>query len=431
MATPTTAVPASRITRHAVPLRGPLAARSTRETHRSATPLELFFDLSFVIAIARITAALSHRIADGEALTGIVPFVQVAFAIWWAWMNFTWFASAYDNDDALHRLLTMLQMAGVLVLAAGVSSALDHGDYRGITVGYLIMRVGLVALWLRAAIACPDGRWTALRYAAGVAALEVGWVLRLVIAEQQVLSGTGLLAAFGVLVAAEITVPWWAERSRRSDPTSWHPHHIAERYGLFTIILLGESLFAVSVGVRTAIAQGLAHGEVAVVAAGGFVLTMSLWWRYFLDRPGDGLACARHRSFWWGYGHFGIVAALAALGAGLEVAAGHTLGHAAASSLAVGLAVAVPVATFFVVVAVVNRAVARQSPFPPRWTAATVVTVLALPFALSSVGPAAVVAAVGATCAAAVLVAGVELRPGRPAIAAVGSSPVPEQPRRP
>ncbi len=93
---------------------------------------------------------------------------MVFFAIWWAWMNFTWFASAYDTDDVPYRLLSLLQMGGVLVLAAGVPAAFEHQNFFGITLGYFIMRIALVAQWMRAAVENPDGRTTAIRYAVGV-----------------------------------------------------------------------------------------------------------------------------------------------------------------------------------------------------------------------------------------------------------------------
>ena len=76
---------------------------------------------------------------------------MVFFAIWWAWMNFTWFASAYDNDDVLYRLGVFVQIAGVLILAAGVPRAFASASFAIVTLGYAVMRVGLVSLWLRAA----------------------------------------------------------------------------------------------------------------------------------------------------------------------------------------------------------------------------------------------------------------------------------------
>src|SRR5688572_24301986 len=101
-----------------------------RQTHgpRSATPLELFFDLCFVVAVAALAERLHHALAESH-FDAIVAYVMVFFAIWWAWMNFTWFASAYDCDDGPYRLATFVQIAGVLVLAAGVPRAFDSKDF--------------------------------------------------------------------------------------------------------------------------------------------------------------------------------------------------------------------------------------------------------------------------------------------------------------
>ena len=103
------------------PIRIRMTARSIDEPHRTSSQLELLFDLTFVVAVAALTSRFAHAIASGQALDSLVPFLQVFFAIWWAWMNYTWFASSFDTDDVAFRLLTMLQMAGVLVLAAGVA----------------------------------------------------------------------------------------------------------------------------------------------------------------------------------------------------------------------------------------------------------------------------------------------------------------------
>src|SRR3954454_4857598 len=154
-----------------------MTARPIDEPNRVSSQLELLFDLTFVVAVAAITDQLAHTVAEGHAREGVLPFLQVFFAIWWAWMNFTWFASSYDTDDVAYRLLTMLQMAGVLVLAAGVPSAAQHSDYRAVALGYLIMRVGLVCQWRRAAIEDPTSRLTAMRYAAAISLVELGWLL--------------------------------------------------------------------------------------------------------------------------------------------------------------------------------------------------------------------------------------------------------------
>ncbi|WP_433427820.1 low temperature requirement protein A [Nonomuraea sp. CA-141351] len=372
-----------------------MSARPIDEPHRASSQLELLFDLTFVVAVASVTAQLAHSIADGHGLAGLLPFLQVFFSIWWAWMNFTWFASSYDTDDVAYRLLTMVQMAGVLTLAAGVPAAAGHSDYGIITLGYVIMRIGLVAQWLRAGVEDPARRRTALRYAAAISLLTMGWVLRFLLAETGALpsfSGLPLIICLDVL---ELAVPLWAERPRA---TTWHPHHIAERYGLFTIILLGESVLAVSRGVEGALEAGEIRGPFVVIAGCGLVLLFALWWLYFLVQAGEGLSDRRHRSYLWGYGHYGIFAALAALGAGLEVAVEQSGREVEASSLALGYAVAIPVGVFLTLLRAVHALVVAEAVIYPAAVLGCVTLILLLPLATPWIGMAAVVAAITAIC---------------------------------
>ncbi|MFD1538290.1 low temperature requirement protein A [Nonomuraea guangzhouensis] len=372
-----------------------MSARAIDEPHRVSSPLELLFDLTFVIAVAAVTAQLAHGIADGHGLAGLVPFLQVFFAIWWAWMNFTWFASSYDTDDVAYRLLTMVQMAGVLVLAAGVPAAAGHSDYRIIALGYLIMRMGLVTQWLRAGVEDPARRRTALRYAAGISFAQLGWLLWLVLVEAGILPSAFQLPFFVCLVVLELAVPRWAERARA---TNWHPHHIAERYGLFTIILLGESVLAASRGVEGALEAGEISGPFIVIAGSGLVLLFALWWLYFLVEAGEGLSDHRHRSYLWGYGHYGIFAALAALGAGLEVAVEQTGHDVAASPLALGYAVAIPVGVYVALLWAVHSLVVAEPVIFPVAALGCAAVVLSLPLATPWIGVAAVVALIAAIC---------------------------------
>src|SRR2546421_2871076 len=202
----------------------PMTGRDPEQAHRAATPLELFFDLTFVVAVAQAAAGLHHGLVEGHAGDVVLGFPLVFFGIWWAWMNFTWFASAYDTDDAIYRLATLVQLTGVLVMATGVPRALTHYDFGIATLGYVIMRMALVAQWLRAAASHPDGRRCALRYAGGIAAAQLGWVARLALPE-----GAGIVVLV-ILVGVELAIPYWAEGAGH---TPWHPGHIAERYGLF------------------------------------------------------------------------------------------------------------------------------------------------------------------------------------------------------
>ena len=99
-----------------------LTGRDPDEAHRAATPLELLFDLTFVVAFGIAANELAHYVAEGHVWPGIVGFAFATFAVAWAWINYSWFASAYDTDDWVFRLATMVQMVGVIVLALGLAA---------------------------------------------------------------------------------------------------------------------------------------------------------------------------------------------------------------------------------------------------------------------------------------------------------------------
>ncbi|MGW1542576.1 low temperature requirement protein A [Streptomyces sp. NPDC002309] len=322
-----------------------LIARSRDEIHRVASPLELFFDLCFVVAVAQAGLQLVHAVAEGHAGEGILNYAMVFFAIWWAWMNFTWFASAYDNDDALYRAVTLLQIAGVLLLAAGVPRAFENHDFSLVLVGYVVMRVAMASQWLRAARSAQGAeRTAALRYAGGVLLCQIGWLAL------ALLPKSALPWLFLVMVVAELAVPLYAEQAK---PTTWHPRHIAERYGLFTIIVLGETIAAATIAVKTGADENDRFGELLPIAAGGLLIVFSAWWIYFVA-PVHGRLRSNRQSFVWGYGHYLIFASAAAIGAGLEVAVEQAVGKAHISTLSASAAVTLPTALFLLTVWVLH-----------------------------------------------------------------------------
>ncbi|MEV6200925.1 low temperature requirement protein A [Streptomyces sp. NPDC051771] len=316
----------------------PLTARSREEAHRTATPLELFFDLCFVVAVAQAGASLVHAVAEGHAGEGVASYAMVFFAIWWAWMNFSWFASAYDNDDVPYRVVTLVQIAGVLILAAGVSRAFEDHDFLVVYLGYLVMRVALATQWLRAAhhASSAEERTMCRRYAGGVLAVQIGWLALLFVPEG------AQPWVFLVMALAELAVPVYAERAA---PSTWHPHHIAERYGLFTIIVLGESVAAATVAVKTGVVENDALNELLPIAAGGLLIVFASWWVYFVVPAHDRLTDSR-QGFLWGYGHYVIFMSAAAIGAGLEIAVEQAVGKAHISTLAASASVTIPSAVF-------------------------------------------------------------------------------------
>jgi len=191
--------------------------------------------------------------------------------------------------------------------------------------------------WLRASGADPERCASARRYAAGIAVMQVAWV------------GSLFLRSFGLPVfaaaaAGEMLVPVWAERASR---TSWHPHHIAERYGLLTLIVLGESILSATSAVQAAMAAGERLSSLVPIIVGGLLIVYSMWWIYF-DRPAHDLLTSFRRAFIWGYGHYFVFAAAAAVGAGLGVAVDSAGAQAPIDPVVAGLAVTAPVALFVV-----------------------------------------------------------------------------------
>jgi low temperature requirement protein LtrA len=276
--------------------------------------------------------------SHGEVGQGFVSYLMVFFAIWWAWMNFTWFATAFDSDDWLYRLLTIFQMGGVLVLASGVEAAMTEHDFTRVTWAYVLMRLAMVAQWLRVAASNPDYRGTALRYAAGIVVVQVGWVARLA------LPGAWGVIGFLVLVVAEVAVPIWSER-RVSTP--WHPHHITERYSLFTLILLGESILASANAVVEALDEGHHAVELTGLAAIGLLIAAGLWWVYF-SREHHAHITTLGASLAYGYVHYFIFAGVGAFSAGVEVLVGRVAAGDPVPDVAATVTLVGPVAVFLV-----------------------------------------------------------------------------------
>ncbi|MBD8078079.1 low temperature requirement protein A [Cellulosimicrobium arenosum] len=310
--------------------------RDPHEPGRSASTLELFFDLVFVVAVSIASSQLHHAFVEGHVGEGLAAYAVVFFAIWWAWMNFTWFATSFDTDDWLYRLLTILQMAGVLVLAAGIEPVFAEQDWTVVVLGYVVMRVSMVAQWLRASHGAGAARRTTQAYAVGIAVLQVCWLAMLALPD----GATRVVAV--VLVLAEVAVPVVAERR---GTTPWHPHHITERYGLFTLILLGESLLASANAVIEALHDDQAVGPLIGIAVFALVGTAALWWIYFWP-PHHAAIGSLGRSLRYGYAHYLVFAAAGAFSVGIEVEIDALTGHADLGDVATSLTVTVPVALF-------------------------------------------------------------------------------------
>ncbi|HEY7619611.1 MAG TPA: low temperature requirement protein A [Solirubrobacteraceae bacterium] len=360
--------------------------RDPDESHRTSTPLELLYDLTIVVAFGTAADGMAHYVAEDHIGAGVAGFAFAAFAVSWAWVNYSWFASAYDTDDWVFRLATMVQMAGVIVLSLGLPqmfSSIDEGgtlDNRVVVAGYVIMRVALVFLWWQVSRHDSERRRTAQSYMTTVGIAQVGWVALAIIG----LSVGAAFVAFGVLIAFELVGPFIAERK---GGTPWHPHHIAERYGLLVIITLGEVIIGTVASLNAVI-----HGEAgwtvdaALVTIAGIGLTFGCWWMYFVVPWAEPLVRHRERSFAFGYGHLVIFGSLAAMGAGLHVAALALDDEARIGTTGVVLSVAIPVAVYVVMFYWLYWVLMRGRDPEHYWMIAGTIAVLVLSVLLAAAG---------------------------------------------
>ena len=324
----------------------PMSGRDPHEPNRVSTPLELLFDLTFVVAFGVAASEFAHLLAEDHVGAGLAGFVFSTFAVCWAWINFSWFASAYDTDDWVYRLMTMLQMVGVIILALGIPpvyASIEEGAHvnnRLMVAGYIVMRIAMVAQWIRAARQDPDRRTACLTYAATITVAQIGWI-GIIIAQTSV-PVTFLLVA--LMTAVEMAGPWLVER--RKGATPWHAHHIAERYGLLTIIALGEGVIGTVASLSAVVAaQGWSIDAVMVLVA-GIGLTFGMWWVYFVVPSSHLLHAQREKSFPYGYGHIVVFGSIVATGAGLHTAAYYIEHHSKLGSVATVLSVAIPVGIY-------------------------------------------------------------------------------------
>jgi low temperature requirement protein LtrA len=364
-----------------------MSGRDPNERHRAATPLELLYDLTFVVAFGVASDQFAHLLAEGHYAAGLTAFGLAIFAICWAWINFSWFASAYDTDDWAFRLATMVQMVGVIILALGlpqVFRSIDQGhavDNSVTVAGYVVMRVAMLFLWLRAARQDPPRRRACQTYAVTIGVAQIGWVLLLILADSTV----GEFFTWGaLLLLIEMAGPVIAER--RKGGTPWHAHHIAERYALLTIITLGEGVIGTVASLGAVVESQGWSGDAVLVAVAGTGLTFGLWWIYFTVPAAEVLHVHRERAFPWGYGHILIFGSIAATGAGLHVAA-YYIGHEAhIGATATVLTVAVPLAVYVLALfALYTFLVRALDPFHIALLAGTA-AVLVLPVLLATMG---------------------------------------------
>lgn len=399
-----------------------MAGRDPQESNRAATPLELLFDLTFVVAFGIAASQFAHLLAADHVTAGLAGFFFAMFAVCWAWINFSWFASAYDTDDWIYRLTTMLQMVGVIILALGLpqmyTSINDGGHVDNVVVvaGYVVMRIAMVAQWLRAARQDPSRRKVCMTYALWVTVAQIGWISAIFVHTSVPMTVVIVLA----LVAVEMIGPFTAET--RLGGTPWHAHHIVERYGLFTIIALGEGVVGTVASLTAVVGEQGWSVEAVFIGVAGIGLTFGMWWTYFLVPQADILHVRRERSFWFGYLHMLVFAAIVGTGAGLHAAAYYIEHHSELGSVATVLSVVVPVGVYILMVYLLYAVMTRTIGLFHVLLLAGTAAVLALAVVLAAGGISMANCLLVVTVAPVVTVVGYEVRGHRHAAQAVARS---------
>jgi low temperature requirement protein LtrA len=280
------------------------------EDSRRATWLELFYDLVFVVVVSRL-ATLLH--ADHD-LTGVLTYVGLFVPVWWAWISFSYYADLFDEDRTLDRLVQLGATLGAAVVAVSLTDGVGD-DARLYAGAFAAMFLVLTALYVHAAWTAPAARELCRWYVAGSASGAALWLASLAVPAP----GRYWLWGAAVLVNALLSGP--IAYARVASP----PHqvsHMPERFGLFALVVLGESVLGVVNGVEATDWRAAS----VVTAVAGFVIAASIWWVYFgafdeaaIDRA---IAEGRHaqvRSFVYGYGHIAVYAAVAATGVGVRL----------------------------------------------------------------------------------------------------------------
>ncbi|GAA3636882.1 low temperature requirement protein A [Kineosporia mesophila] len=333
---------------------------------RSASRLELFFDLAYVLVVAELTSAFAHDLS----WHGAGVFAGLFTVVWWSWVTTTLYSNRFDTNDVPYRLAKLGQTFAVAVMAAASSSATTSGSVY-FAAGYLGSQVLLMALYARAHHHVPDARRTLDLYLGATAVSAVLWSVSLAV------PGPARYALWAAGLLIEATAPLLATRFGNRIPL--HEQHLPDRFGLFAMLVLGESIASVVVGLHDTDWR-LASFTTAAI---GFVITAALWWTYFdlggaaskhrILQKNDNRASATHDRYV--YGHLPLFLGLASVGVGVEEYVLHPVGDLSPGGRA---ALCVGVGLFVAGVALVMAGSAGRWSAAWPWPVATLPVVIGI-----------------------------------------------------
>ena len=283
----------------------PSPARAHPE--RRVTWLELFFDLVFVAAVAQVAEPLREHYDIGE----LVRFAPLFLLVWWAWTGRAMFSTRFDSDDGVQRALTILEMFAIAVMAANARDSLVSRSSAGFAAAYAGVRVILLVHYLRASR--THAAWSLTRpYFAGHGIAAVLWLT------SALLPADTRVFVWMLAFVIDLATPWASVDHHVRRPP--HPAHLPERVGLFTIILLGESVVAVMKGIESQETWSLTAASSAVA---GMAVLFTIWWCYFHRAQAAGERPVRTRRDAiqlqiWSYAHFPFYLGIIIIGVGIQ-----------------------------------------------------------------------------------------------------------------
>lgn len=283
----------------------PRLRTASSEDHRSATWLELFYDLVFVVAVGR----LGHRLAANHGVGGVLGFVALFVPLWWTWASYTFYADRYDTDDLGQRLLAVVQMASIAIMAASISG--DEADsVTAFAVAFVMARTVLLIMYLRAYRHVTASRELVGGYLVGFGLGALFWFVSIWVPDP------ARFVLWGIGLAIDFYTPWHLRERQKRVPLS--VSHLPERFGLFTILVLGESFVAII----AALSHHTWDAKHTIAALLGVALATSLWWLYFDNHQGDVVRRSDTGKAWkptaWIYSHLPFVVSITTVGIGLE-----------------------------------------------------------------------------------------------------------------
>jgi low temperature requirement protein LtrA len=302
-----------------------------REGER-VTPLELFFDLVFVLAVTQCTALMSND----PTWSGLAQGLLILGMLWWAWTGYAWLTSVIDPEEGAVRLVIFAAMAALLIDALCIPSAFDNLAL-AFALAYGIVRTAHIALFM---LASPED--DALRHSVLSLAGSTAVAVALLVAAS-LLDGLAQGSLWALALFLDLAGPFFF------GAEGWKlvPSHFAERHGLVVIIALGESIVAIGIGAAGALTLGI--GAVAVL---GVALTAAMWWTYFdvvalvsarrLAKIPEGRELNEMARDSYSYLHLPMVAAIVLVALGLKTTIAHSgdsLGDVPAFALLGGLAI--------------------------------------------------------------------------------------------